>query len=362
MTPLTARTPPRPDALPLSRRGAHGVGVTTERFFDETRKRPLAAELWYPAKIPEGTEEATSYERAPWYGLEEPVTFLGRALRDAEPKAENAPLILYAHGAPGSRLQATYLCEHLASHGFVVAALDFALTTYGDFVEQAYVSNLIDRPLDVSFVLDELAKSARFQGVANTEQAAIVGYSFGGYTALASCGAGLDFEQLKANSSREDNIGYALGFREHLEPFRGKERGWQGDKRLQAAFVMAPWNAPILELSQVSVPLFVSVGELDTVAPLARDARRIVQQVSSSEVHLMILEQGSHNLFTNPPLSEARANPEAWEHVSDPVWDKERAGDIVKHAALAFFQRHLLGQEVSFDLLNKVLGVRLEPR
>ena len=354
--------PPRPDALPLAQRGPQGVGVSTEEFFDESRDRALTVECWYPAEVPEGTQEATEYGPVAWHGLQDSVNFAGQALRGRTPTAKDAPVVLYAHGAPGSRLQATYLCEHLASHGFFVAAIDFTSTTYGDFDDQAYVSSLIDRPLDVSFVLDELART--FQGVADTEHAAVVGYSFGGYTALASCGAGLDFEQLKANSNRQDNIGYALGFREQLEPARGKQKGWQGDERLRAAFVLAPWNAPILELAQVSVPLFVAVGEYDTVAPLERDSRRILNQVSSEEVGLMIFERGGHNLFTNPSLPETRLSEAAWAHVSDPVWDKERVGDIVKHAVLAFLQRHLLEQEVnaSFELLGEVAGVRLESR
>ncbi len=356
-----ALLPLRPDALPLAQRGPRGVGVTTEAFFDESRNRPLTVECWYPAEVPEGTQEATEYGPVSWHGLSEQVSFAGRALRNREPNVQGAPTVIYAHGAPGSRLQATYLCEHLASHGFFVCAIDFTATTYGDFDEQAYISGLIDRPLDVSFVLDKLEKS--FGGVANTERAAVVGYSFGGYTALASCGAGFDFEQLKANSSREDNIGYALGFRERLEPARGKQKGWQGDARLKAAFVMAPWNAPILELAQVSLPLFIAVGEYDDVAPLERDSRRIFEHVSSEEVHLMVFERGGHNLFTNPGLPESRLNEAAWAHVSDAVWDKERVGDLVKHAALGFLQRHMLGQvDGAIKLLGDVPGVRLEAR
>ncbi len=357
--------PPRPDALPLAKRGPHGVGVRTEKFFDKTRERPLTVECWYPTEVPEGTQEATEYGPVRWHGLSEPVSFAGRALRGREPSVQNAPTVIYAHGAPGSRLQATYLCEHLASHGFFVAAIDATAMTYADFDSQAYVSGLMDRPLDVPFILDELAHVERFQDTANTEHAAIIGYSFGGYTALASCGAGLDFEQLSANSNRQDNIGYALGFRERLESARGKQKGWQGDERLRAAFVMAPWNAPILALAQVSAPLFVAVGELDTVAPSERDARRIFEHVSSQEVHLLTFERGGHNLFTNPSLPETRLSVAAWAHVSDPVWDKERAHDIVKHAVLAFLRRHLLKleQEVNeLETLEEVIGVRLEAR
>ncbi len=41
------------------------------------------------------------------------------------PEAEGTyPVILYSHHSRGSRRAATFLCDHLSSHGYVVAALD----------------------------------------------------------------------------------------------------------------------------------------------------------------------------------------------------------------------------------------------
>jgi predicted dienelactone hydrolase len=341
------------------------VGVRTAHFFDESRERPLTVEVWYPADIAAGKEELTVYENIPWHGLEEPVNFTGRALRDASAKGDKVPTVIYAHGAPGSRLQSLRLCEHLASHGFVVAAIDFTHMTYGDRDDQAYVSGLVDRPLDISFVLDELAGLEPFDRVADTAHAAILGYSFGGYAALAVCGAGLDFEQLKrhAKGPGEDNIGYVLGFRAWLEPKRGKQLGFQGDNRVKVAFVMAPWNMPALDLAQVRVPLFIAVSENDAVAPLARDAQFAFEHVSSAHVYKLVFEAGSHNLFTDPCLPETRQTDAAWEHCADPVWDKERAGDIVKHAALAFLRQFLLGKgEVSSTTFAGIPAVSFTDR
>lgn len=343
MNQTAAFLPPRLDALPLSVRGALRVGVKTLDLLDEDRDRPLKVEVWYPAELPSDAEERTVYANIPWLGTRKPVSFAGRALRDATPLPEKAPVVIYAHGAPGSRLQSTRLCEHLASHGFVVAAIDFTYMTYGDRTEEAYVTGLLDRPQDVSFTLDALAASELFGDVADVANAAIIGYSFGGYTAMAACGAGLDFEGLAAVAERGDNIGYPLGFRDRLEPLRGKQRGFVGDPRLKAAFVMAPWNAPILDLPQVSVPTFVAIGELDVIAPMERDARRIYEGVASDEVYLMVFERGGHNIFTDPCLPEVRATRPGWEHCADPVWDKERSGDIVKHVALAFLQKAVRG-------------------
>ncbi len=352
MNETPALLPPRLDALPLSVRGSSGVGVKTLELFDDSRNRPLKVEVWYPADLPSDADERTIYANIPWLGTRKPVSFAGRALRGATPRPDKAPVVIYAHGAPGSRLQSTRLCEHLASHGFVVAAIDFTYMTYGDRSEEAYVTGLLDRPQDVSFTLDTLATSETFGDIADVANAAIIGYSFGGYTAIAACGAGLDFESLAAVAERGDNIGYVLGFRDRLEPLRGKQRGFVGDQRLKAAFVMAPWNAPILDLPQVSVPVFVAVGELDVIAPMKRDAERIYEGVASDEVSFMMFERGGHNIFTDPCLPEVRATLPGWEHCADPVWDKERSGDIIKHVALAFMQKHLLAREAAVEQLR----------
>src|SRR5207249_6412031 len=47
------------------------------------------------------------------------------AVRDAASRHGTYPLVVFSHGsAAGARRMATYLCTHLSSHGYVVAALD----------------------------------------------------------------------------------------------------------------------------------------------------------------------------------------------------------------------------------------------
>jgi predicted dienelactone hydrolase len=54
----------------------------------------------------------------------------------------------------------------------------------------------VNRPLDIRFLLDELARknAAELQGRLQMERVGVLGhYSFGGYTALALAGATVDF-------------------------------------------------------------------------------------------------------------------------------------------------------------------------
>ncbi|MGZ3532833.1 MAG: alpha/beta hydrolase [Vulcanimicrobiaceae bacterium] len=46
------------------------------------------------------------------------------AVRDAAARPGTYPLIVFSHHSGGHRRTATFLCTHLSSHGYVVAALD----------------------------------------------------------------------------------------------------------------------------------------------------------------------------------------------------------------------------------------------
>ena len=95
------------------------------------------------------------------------------------------PLVLYSHHSRGSRRSATYLTTHLASHGYLVAALDHSEVVAPEVAGN--VQGLIaNRVPDARFLLDYMLAgaipcSARPDGA----RIAIVGHSAGGWTALA---------------------------------------------------------------------------------------------------------------------------------------------------------------------------------
>jgi predicted dienelactone hydrolase len=130
---------PGVDAPELARRGRYSVGVRTMEIvhggqvdilhFDKIAgkaplyDRSLTLEVWYPAIIPPGKEERTTYESAmpgnpdklpP--GMPKTFRIAGKALRDAPPvSGERFPLVVVSHGYPGSRTFLSYLTENLAS-------------------------------------------------------------------------------------------------------------------------------------------------------------------------------------------------------------------------------------------------------
>ncbi len=142
--------------------GPHDVSSYDLRFVDESRP---TAENGDFAGSPSRTLEVTVWS---------PEGANGRR-----------PLVVYAHGFSGHRREMEYLLEHLASHGYVVAALEFPLTN-GDAPGGPTPRDLAPQPGDVRFVIDSLLAldpvAYRVRRRIDTERIALAGLSYGGLT------------------------------------------------------------------------------------------------------------------------------------------------------------------------------------
>jgi len=95
------------------------------------------------------------------------------------------PLVLYSHHARGHRRCATYLTTHLASHGYLVAALDHSEVVDPEIAGdvQRFIANRVP---DARFLLDHMLLGAiPCAARPDPDRIAIVGHSFGGWTALS---------------------------------------------------------------------------------------------------------------------------------------------------------------------------------
>jgi dienelactone hydrolase len=180
------------------RRGRFPVGVRTIQAMDTVRNRLFPCEIWYPAAVPlEGQDFAP--------GTQDNFTVPSRdkprsqmAVRDAAPQSGTYPLIIFSHHSGGHRRAATFLCTHLSSHGYVVAALDHSEVVAAELVlkagetsqqraarAQAWAANRVP---DIRFLLDQLLDNGAWHSEASIDpgRIGIVGHSFGGWTALAA--------------------------------------------------------------------------------------------------------------------------------------------------------------------------------
>ena len=347
----------RPDAPPLAARGTHSVGVRTLTINDASRKRALTLEVWYPAKLQSGQTETTIYKAT--IGASK-FDLAGKAARDASVETGKFPLIILSHGQAGSRYIMTYLTEHLASRGYVVAAIDHTGSTYDDITPPAYISSLVDRPLDILFSIGEVAKAIT---TADANNVGLMGYSYGGYSVLNAAGVGLDKANLEAYCKASNNEGpcFALPFFDGIVPARGMNVV-KPDPRVKAVMAFAPYGVPWLspaQLAAMRVPLFVACGEGDDVAVYARDAKTAYTRSGSSSKYLLSLQSASHNAWTNNPPESVRNNWADYERWFEPVWDRERLNDITKHFATAFMDTNLRADKNADQYLDtKLIGFR----
>lgn len=306
--------------------GPYPVGVTSLQLDDHSRQDPeggprsLQTEIWYPAgeearelprnrfseflgrgTIPGSIEAAEASDAIGGYrsGLtiaELDDSWSNLAVRDArlrdpaqeiggKPLKDGWPLVIFSHGSGAYRASYIFWTEFLASQGFIVAACDHpgsarytqvngrVIKPGGPRSERSQME--ADRPLDVLFLLDSLAKltdgqDSRFAGRVDVNRCALTGMSFGGWTAAAA----LEFN----------------------------------DPRVKAALLMCPSlmsaeGRLTKERTNLHTPLMVMIGTEDTVIGTEGNAlcRDFVKKPEGCSF-LMEIKRGGHCSFTSCDL------------------------------------------------------------
>jgi predicted dienelactone hydrolase len=373
-TPPSQETPsfysvPPVDAPELAPRGSFSVGVRTVEIknpgqpdvlnFDKTTgkaplyDRPLTIEIWYPAVLPEGKQENTVYEMSAPGPASKPATsnviaIPGKALRDAEPvKGKMFPLVIVSHGYPGSRYFLSYLTENLASKGYIVAAIDHTDSVLG--AEKAFPSTLLNRANDQLFTIQALEDKAQgkedfLNGLLDASKVAIVGYSMGGYGALAAAGAGYSKEafgtKLVPGGLFDDWLADSPKYKARLR------------KELKAIVAISPWGAqpPYKSwdangLAGIHIPALVIAGDQDDISDFQNGIKPAFEKMVYSDRCMLVYENARHNVGGNPPPPEAFAGFQMLEYFDEPVWRKDRITAINQHFITAFLDFYLKGDE-----------------
>ncbi|MFO0172332.1 MAG: alpha/beta hydrolase family protein, partial [Aphanizomenon sp.] len=133
----------------------------------------------------------------------------------------------------------------------------------------------LDRPRDVSFILDELEKlnqtgNSPLQGKLATNNVMIIGHSFGGGTALALAGGELQIENLKQRC--QQNLSTAnLGERVQCAGQALPENTYQlRDARIKQAIALNPTTSLMFGetgLTKVQIPTLILSSSADKITP-----------------------------------------------------------------------------------------------
>lgn len=259
-----------------------------------------------------------------------------------------APVIVISHGLGGDRTTFAYLAEHLASYGFAVAVPEHPGSSSqqlqalinGLAQDLAPPRELIDRPLDVKDVLDEMERS--FKGRVNMQQVGVIGQSFGGYTALALAGAKINFDQLQKDCRLNDSLNLSLLLQCRaivLPPVDYKLQ----DERVKAAIAINPVDSSIFgqnALAQIKIPVMLVASSADTVAPALPEQIRPFTWLTTPEKYLALFREGTH--FST--LSES-VRTDSVVQFPPPVLgpDPRIAFEYIKALSLGFFETYVAG-------------------
>jgi predicted dienelactone hydrolase len=282
------------------------VGRATVLFEDDERSswakdehRPLLTTIWYPA-APGSKETAWTVGvfRAGWTAV------------DAEFAAapDQFPLVALSHGTGGAAAQLSWLAEHLASNGYLVAAVNHHGNTAA---EDAYLPQGFmlwwERARDLSVAIDALLADARFGPRIDSLRIGAAGFSLGGYTVLTVAGAQTDrnawerycerdqtrpgcalppespfsMSEVRALAERDPDVQASLG--RSNRSFR--------DERVRAVYAMAPVLGPALDsqsLAAISAPVRIVVGSDDDQARPEITARPMAERVPDAELDVLL--------------------------------------------------------------------------
>ncbi len=351
----------QPTATPeLANSGKYAVGVRTLKLsnpnqvntidFQSVYDRPITVEVWYPsAAVADSKVVNAVYQDQTRSG--KPFSLQGQAIRDASANGElkPAPLVVLSHGYTGYRSMMFYLGEHLASHGYVVASIDHTDSTNKDidFVKNGgagFPSTLYNRARDQQFVLQALTQTdSPFSKLIDHDNAAIIGYSMGGYGAINTVGGCYEFskEFVQGMGVPNDQSEALSTFLSTCSAGRDKT-----DPRWKAMITFAPWGGEqgvhqAQSLANISVPSLIVGGDYDDVSGFENGIKKLYEQLGSEYKYLLVYQNARHNIAAHPAPKAAFENDLDLGHYFEPAWNSETITRVNKHMVLAFLNTHL---------------------
>ena len=320
----------------------------------QSETRELMVRMYYPAA--EAGPEPITYTHTMEPPDMEPVTleYTGSAFSDAAALDKGQfPLVIMSHGFNGWSTQFSNLAEHIASRGYVVASIDHAdrkLEGATDFIHsfaQVLASRSLDQRQITAQILERNATDdGGIFGLIDPEHTGLIGYSMGGYGALASAGADYDYESSTYDAVPSDAMAPVRAEAAKPAPFDALVTfapwGGQPDNRV--------WSAA--GLADISVPVLLVAGSEDDVSNYSEGVRWIFDNLTGTNRHMLVYRDARHNIVGNAFDLPVDAPFRAVEFVNEPVWRKNRINGINQHFVAAFLDLTLKGDAQKAAYLN----------
>ena len=223
------------------------------------------------------------------------------------------PVVVISHGLTAQPSDHAEKAKHLASYGFVVVLPQHPGSDdiYAQEFKEGYnrdisdVNEFINRPLDISYTIDELERrnNTEFDGKLNLNNVGMWGHSFGSYTALAVSSDTLNpnFEQLEKDCASELRaLNTALLLECRALKLERKTYNFR-DERVKAVVATNPVNASILGkegMSNINIPIGIGAGSYDPATPFVFEQVRSFPWLTATLRYLFLEEGQAHIDFS----------------------------------------------------------------
>jgi predicted dienelactone hydrolase len=210
----------------------------------------------------------------------------------------------------------------------------------------------------LAYVDKQVAPGGAFEGLVDRTSLAVIGHSYGGYTALAAAGARLDTDAFEARCRAEyaadgPNTWLCDALVTHLA-----EMGELAGLDDAPAALWPAWAAPGVDaivsmagdaylfdergLAEITVPVMAIGGTSDTDTPFTWGTQPTYEFASSARKAEVALRGAGHMIFTGPCDRMRRIMkilPGGFCSGSD--WDRNRAQALIRHFTTAFLLAEL---------------------
>ncbi len=266
------------------------------------------------------------------------------------------PIIIFSHGLGGTREGYEYLGRHWAGHGYVSVHLQHpgsddavwrkaAASDRMSAMRKAAADprNALNRPLDISFAIDQLEKlnkeNSAFEKRLDLERIGVAGHSFGAFTTLAIAG-----QVFAPALTRQSSL---------------------ADSRVKAAIPMsAPVPANKRQLDEVyariKIPCLHMTGTEDAspIGDTKPEERRLPFDHShGSDQFLITFQGGDHAIFSGGRRLLPNAKDAEFQKMicdgSTAFWDAYLRGEARAKAWLANEFKNVLGRDGEFEMKLK---------
>ena len=323
--------------------GEYPVGYDVLQTKDESRGRPILLDVWYPAAA-DAQETAIDYR--PGSGI---------AAQDAQPAEGRFPLIVMSHGAFGAARNYSWIGEHLARSGYIVAGVSHfgESFVYGpQTIDPACALTPWHRPRDCSFALSFLIDESKLKDAVDTTRIGAIGHSSGGATVLALGGAlydpaGMHKYCTSEDGRRDKGCDYARGRAASARPEPPPEPPPEAftsyrDQRIKAIVALDPALGPGHDeagLSAVDVPVHIVGSVQNDFLPFDHNAGRYARlmpraaltRLNHGEGHFVFLNECENDVAANGvPICRDRENVH-----------RESVHEHLGKMILGFFEAHV---------------------